>query len=98
MIRGVQVGINGVKVSHLQFADDTIFFCNNDMNEILHLKTILRWFQEISGLKVNYSKSMLCGVRVPEQVVNNLAKILGCVSGKLPMKYLGYPWELIPEE
>lgn len=91
MLKGVQVGVNGLRVSHLQFAADTIFFCNNDINEILQLKRILWWFQQMSGLKINFSKSMLCGVRVPEIVVSNLASFLGCVSGKLLMKYLGLP-------
>lgn len=45
----------------------------------------------MSGLKVNYSKSMLCGIAVQEQEVNQMANILGCQSGKLPMKYLGLP-------
>lgn len=48
LIRDIKVGRNGILVSHLQFADDTIF----------------RYFQLMSGLEVNYSKSMLCGVKV----------------------------------
>lgn len=34
---------------------------------------------------------MLCGVKVQDQNVKDLAKIIGCQSGKLPMKYLGLP-------
>lgn len=45
------MGRNGISVSHHQFADDTIFFCNNDVEEVLCLKRILRWFQQMSGLK-----------------------------------------------
>lgn len=90
LIKGIQVG-NGVNISHLQFADNTIFFCNNDIQEILYLKRILRYFQDMSGLKVNFSKSMLCGVGIPDKIVHDLALIIGCNSGKLPMKYLGLP-------
>lgn len=57
MIRGVQVGRDGINISHLQFADDTIFFCNNDVSEIQNVKRLLIMFEEMSGLKVNYSKS-----------------------------------------
>lgn len=64
LIRGVQVGRNGMIISHLQFADDAILFCNNDRNEILNIKRILRYFQLLSGLKINFSKSMLCGIKI----------------------------------
>lgn len=64
LIRGVQVGRNGMIISHLQFADDTILFSNNDRNEILNIKRILRYFQLLSGLKINFSKSMLCGIKI----------------------------------
>lgn len=92
-IKGIQIGSdsNGVNVSHLQFVDDTILFCSNDLGEILSIKMVLRWFQEMSGLKINMSKSMLCGVGIQEQTVSNLALIIGCKSGELPMKYLGLP-------
>lgn len=90
-IRGIKVGREGVIISHLQFADDTIFFCNNDLEEILNIKRLLRWFQHMSGLKINFEKSMLCGVKVQDQTVQDLANILGCKEGKLPMKYLGLP-------
>lgn len=65
IIRGVRVGRNGVRVSHLQCVDDTIIFCNNE-EEILIVNRTLRWFLNMSGLKVNYSKSMLCGVGILE--------------------------------
>lgn len=51
LIKGVKVGVNGVLVSHIQFADDSIFFCEADGVEISIIKRILRCFELVSGLK-----------------------------------------------
>lgn len=67
IIKGTQIGANGVIPSHLQFADDTILFCNNDRVELANIKRILRCFQLMSGLKINFSKSSVCGVKICER-------------------------------
>lgn len=91
IIRGARIGANGVTVTHLQFADDTIIFCNNDVEEMANIKRILRCFQLMSGLKINFSKSSLCGVKVLNQDVEVLAQVMGCKIESLPIKYLGLP-------
>ena len=77
-------------VSHLLFADDTLIFCNADLEQILILHMILIWFEAMSSLNINLGKSKL----VPVGVVHNidlLLNVLGCKQGTLPMKYLGLP-------
>ncbi|XP_058211464.1 uncharacterized protein LOC131323632 [Rhododendron vialii] len=91
IIKRVKVGANGVVVSHLQFANDTILFCNNDREELANIKRILRCFQLMSGLKINFSKSSLCGVNIPQVDVSSLAQVMGCKIESLPIKYLGLP-------
>lgn len=94
IIAGARIGSNGsngVVVSHLQFADDTIIFCRNDGEELANIKRILRCFQLMSGLKINFSKSSLCGVKVSHQEVTSLAMVMGCKVDYLPIKYLGLP-------
>uniref|UniRef100_A0A7N2KQL6 Reverse transcriptase zinc-binding domain-containing protein n=1 Tax=Quercus lobata TaxID=97700 RepID=A0A7N2KQL6_QUELO len=94
-------------VSHLLFADDTLIFCDADLDQILILRMILIWFEAVSGLKINLGKSEL----VPVGVVHNfdlLLNVLGYKQGSLPMKYLGLPlganfkdktiWNPIPEK
>ncbi|XP_030923333.1 uncharacterized protein LOC115950243 [Quercus lobata] len=79
-----------LEVSHLLFADDTLIFCDADLDQVLFLCMILIWFEVVSGLKINLGKSEL----VPIGMVHNLdllLNLLGCKQGTLPMKYLGLP-------
>ena len=77
-------------VSHLLFADDTLIFCEADLDQILILRMILIRFEAMSGLKINLGKSEF----VPVGVVHNIdlfLVVLGCKQGSFPMKYLGLP-------
>jgi len=64
LVESIEVGENRVKVSMLQYADDTLFFCKASIQSVLNLKAILKCFELVSGLKVNYSKSKVGGVGV----------------------------------
>ena len=93
MLSGFAVSRNAndpLLISHLLFADDTLIFCEADSDHIAHLRSILVWFEAISGLRVNLGKSELVQVgEVP--FLEELADILGCQTSTLPMKYLGLP-------
>ena len=51
------MGRNEVQVSILQYADDTLFFGKASMENVKTIKVILRRFELVSGLKINFSKS-----------------------------------------
>jgi len=42
----------------LQFANDTLFVCQPKYKSIIAIKAILRSFEVVSGLKVNFYKGL----------------------------------------
>ncbi|XP_071694722.1 uncharacterized protein [Rutidosis leptorrhynchoides] len=64
LFKGVEVGNDKVVISHLQYADDKIFFEEWGRSNTLSLKNILKCFDLSSSLKVNFQKSCLFGVGV----------------------------------
>lgn len=59
LFKGIQIGQDEKKFTHLQFADDTILFINGNDTSISSIKRILIIFQLLSGLKINFNKSEL---------------------------------------
>ncbi|GJS39203.1 putative RNA-directed DNA polymerase [Tanacetum coccineum] len=91
VLKGITVERDRVVVSHLQYADDTIFFCDWSRNNGRNLMWLLKCFEKASGLRINLSKSKLYGVGVSEVEVEEMAHMLKCRPGKLPFMYLGLP-------
>jgi len=89
VLEGVRVGQRGVEVSLLQFADDTLFVCQSKYQSILAIKAILRSFEVVSGLKVNFYKNQMGGVGISVVDMNIFSKCLNCSSMYFPFKYLG---------
>lgn len=82
---------SSVEVNHLKFADDTIVFCGSTIDEVDSLKVILRWFELMSRLKINYDKSEMVGIRTDANMLNAMTNAFGCKIGTLPIMYLGLP-------
>jgi hypothetical protein len=51
------VGRGELPVSHLQYADDTVFIGKATVENLWTMKAVLRGFELVSGLKVNFWKS-----------------------------------------
>nr|GEX79581.1 reverse transcriptase domain, reverse transcriptase zinc-binding domain protein [Tanacetum cinerariifolium] len=88
---GVKVGANKVTVSHLQYTDDTIFFGEWNDENAKSLMCILKCFEEVSGLRVNYNKSKLYGIGVSEGELTYMINWMGCGVGEFPFTYMGLP-------
>ena len=93
LIRGFKVEGRrggGECVTHLLFVDDTILFCDADVEQIFYIRLLLLSFQAVTGLKVNVHKSEMVPIGEVDDV-HALAEIVVCNVGKLPMSYLGMP-------
>ncbi|EOY00030.1 Uncharacterized protein TCM_009396 [Theobroma cacao] len=96
--KGVQIAKRGFRISHLQFADDTLLFCNNELDELLGPKRILKCFQSVSGLKINYQKSQLLGIGIKEHMVEKWTRVINCKVGNvwkwdIPLRRTLFYWE-----
>ena len=57
LFQSFSVGRNEVKVSILQYANDTLLLVKASMENVKVINLILRSFELASGLKINFSKS-----------------------------------------
>lgn len=88
---GINARPNGIMVTHLQYADDTIIFCPPKLEYLCNIKKSLIAFQIVSGLGVNFHKSALYGINVDNTWLSQAAESLLCRTGSLPFTYLGLP-------
>ena len=91
VISGLASNLLRKGVSILQYADDTILLLENDLEQVRNLKLILCFFEQLSGLKINFHKSDIYCIGDAIDNVVELENILTCNSAVLPMKYLGVP-------
>ena len=93
-------------ISHLLYADDTLIFCQANIEQLKYPSWILMWFEALSGLKINLNKSKIIPIGTVDNV-EELASELGCKVRSFPTSYLGLPlgakhkalgvWDLIEE-
>lgn len=50
---------SNMEITHLQYVDDTLIFCEDNRNQLMILRVIFVLFETISGLHVNWNKSFL---------------------------------------
>jgi len=96
VLKGLKMGRNGV--DFCMFADDTLFLCDESFFSIFTIMMILRCFELVLGLKVNFHKSKLAGICVDRYPLNTYAKTLNCNTMRLPFKYLGIEVEGNPRK
>ena len=58
----------GVQISHLLFADDTLLFCQASQDHLTYLSWLLMWFEAVSRLRINLEKSELIPVGRVENI------------------------------
>ena len=74
-----------------QYADDTILFSDCDEQHLRNLKGCLMWFEQLSGMRINFHKSEMIPLNLSSVEVHKISHIFGCPVGSFPIKYLGVP-------
>ncbi|KAM0899027.1 hypothetical protein ACQ4PT_021575 [Festuca glaucescens] len=75
----------------VQYADDTLLILPADKDQLLLIKEVLRKFSMSTGLKINFDKSQMLPINVPDDLLQELATVFDCQMGKMPFTYLGLP-------
>nr|GEV31370.1 putative ribonuclease H protein At1g65750 family [Tanacetum cinerariifolium] len=91
IFKGIAVGNDSVVVSHLQYADDTLFLGDWSKENAKTLVCILKCFEKVSGIWVNMNKSKIYGIGVSAEEINGMARWMKCGIGEVPCTYLGLP-------
>ncbi|XP_026419272.1 uncharacterized protein LOC113315154 [Papaver somniferum] len=76
-IGGFEMSPNGSKISHLQFADDTLVFLDDTLEQMNYLRYTLLGFEMISGLHINFAKCSISGVANASNL-EQMDAMLGC--------------------
>ncbi|GJR26099.1 RNA-directed DNA polymerase, eukaryota [Tanacetum coccineum] len=94
--RAVEAGIftsfridPSITLSHLFYADDAVFIGEWSHANLKGIINILWCFSLLSGMSINIQKSHLLGVGIPDNIVAEAGKSIGCSIMKAPFKYLG---------
>ncbi|PNX99941.1 cysteine-rich receptor-like protein kinase, partial [Trifolium pratense] len=88
--KGFSINAN-LQFQLLQFADDTIIMGEGSWENLWTIKSLLRGFELVSGLKINFVKSKLYGVNVDTRLLEAGAVFLSCNTAAIPFKFLGLP-------
>ena len=91
MFSSYQVGSQKEDVNILQYADDTLFFGTATTDNVRVQKSILRCFEMVSGLKINYAKSHFGCMGKSEGWCRDAAHFLNCSQLDIPFSYHGIP-------
>ncbi|GAU44838.1 hypothetical protein TSUD_280390 [Trifolium subterraneum] len=82
---------NNIQFHTLQFADDTIIVGEGNWNNLWTIKTVLRSFEIVSGLKVNFYKSKIYGINLDDSFLRAASSFLNCAVEEIPFCFLGIP-------
>lgn len=85
------VGYKRVRVSHLQFANNTTLFLSEGLQGFKNVLTIFQVLEAISGMIVYLSQCHLVGVNIGSGNIMVYSFLVGCVIKDFPLLYIGVP-------
>jgi hypothetical protein len=63
----------------------------HDFEKAVNMKLILRFFEELPGLKINFHKSEIFCFGKAKEEEEQYKQLFDCETGSLPFRYLGIP-------
>ena len=90
-IKGVIPHLLEDGLSILQYANDTIIFLEDNLEQAKNLKLLLCAFEQLFGLKINFHKSELFCFGEAMVFKTEYEQIFGCGQSMFPFRYLGIP-------
>ena len=91
-LHGIQSCPNGVCISHLLFADNSLIFCQATVEECQHLIQLLGRYEAASGQAINRHKtSIFFSKNTRTEVKANIQELLGARIMEDGEAYLGLP-------
>ncbi|XP_058746294.1 uncharacterized protein LOC131619187 [Vicia villosa] len=96
---GEYVGFNirrKCSVDILQFVDDTLLIGKGSWKQVRAIKAILRGFEMVSGLGINYHKSKIIGFNVSDNFLDIASNFLSCRREDNNFTFLGIPIGINP--
>lgn len=76
----------------LVFADDNLIFCQEDLEDVKSIQSLLKQYEKASGQQVNREKTFLFFSKgVADSTKNSIKNYLGVLEIKEYEKYLGLP-------
>ncbi|GFZ01947.1 hypothetical protein Acr_15g0005560 [Actinidia rufa] len=80
-----------LNITYLAFADDLILFARGDVPSVKLSLDCLKQYGDISGLRINASKSNVFMAGINSADMEEIKAITGFSVGKFPFRYLGIP-------
>ena len=94
-LTGMKVARACPSISHLLFADDSLFFCKAQREECQTILRILTEYEEVSGQLINFQKSSIqFRHKIEEAYRQKMRDILGIQNVGGMRSYLGLPENL----
>lgn len=91
-LTGMKIARHSPPISHLLFADDSLFFCKADVLQCAELMKIIETYGRASGQQLNTSKSSIFfWEKVPPDIRNEIKQTMGITKEGGMGTYLGLP-------